>query len=162
MRKRALVLAASTPYRVRSRSENGFHYRSEDTTGMGKTQVLAAIALAGLAATGCATSVSTSAASTSGGSSVVQVVAAENFWGSLASQLGGAHAHVTSIIDNPNADPHSYEPTASDARAMAAARLAVINGIGYDGWASKLVAADPVAGRVVLSVGDGGGVRPGG
>ncbi len=47
------------------------------------------------------------------GSSRLQVVAAENFWGSIASQLGGAKVNVQSIIVNPNTDPHSYEPTAS-------------------------------------------------
>jgi zinc/manganese transport system substrate-binding protein len=84
------------------------------------------------------------------------VVAAENFWGSIASQLGGSRVAVSSIIVNPDTDPHSYEPTASDARTMAGARLAIVNGIGYDNWAPKLLAASPAeggAGRVVLNVG---------
>src|SRR5579871_6656717 len=50
---------------------------------------------------------------------VIRVVAAENFWGSIAAQIGGAHVHVTSIITNPNTDPHSYEPTPRDARTIA-------------------------------------------
>jgi zinc/manganese transport system substrate-binding protein len=83
----------------------------------------------------------------------VRVVAAENFWGSIARQLGGADATVHSIIANPAQDPHSYEPTAADARAMAIAQLAIVNGIGYDPWASQLLAADPVDGRVTLNVG---------
>ncbi len=45
------------------------------------------------------------------------LAAAENFWGSLAEQLGGCHVRVTSIIDKPDADPHDYEPTAADGRA---------------------------------------------
>ena len=70
----------------------------------------AAIALT-IALTSCANS-------TSGGSSgQLNVVAAEDFWGSIAAQLGGEPGAVTSIIDNPNADPHDYEPTAADARA---------------------------------------------
>jgi zinc/manganese transport system substrate-binding protein len=93
---------------------------------------------------------------------VVRVVAAENVWGSLAGQLGGAHASVRSIIDNPNADPHDYEPTAADARAMAAAQLVIVNGIGYDSWASKLVAANPVPRRSVLTVGNVVGVAANG
>jgi zinc/manganese transport system substrate-binding protein len=84
----------------------------------------------------------------------VRVVAAENFWGSIAAQLGGERVSVSSIIVNPNTDPHSYEPSSSDARAMAGARLAIVNGIGYDNWAPKLLAAGPVSGRVVLNVGD--------
>ena len=83
----------------------------------------------------------------------VRVVAAENFWGSIARQLGGAHAQVQSLIVNPAQDPHSYEPTTGDARAMATAQLAIVNGVGYDPWAPKLLAANPVNGRVSLSVG---------
>jgi zinc/manganese transport system substrate-binding protein len=88
-----------------------------------------------------------------GGSPAFQVVAAENFWGSIALQLAGSKASVQSIIVNPNTDPHSYEPTAGDARTMASAKLVIVNGIGYDGWASQLLAANPVGGRVVLDVG---------
>ncbi len=83
----------------------------------------------------------------------VRVVAAENFWGSIARQLGGAHAQVQSLIVNPAQDPHSYEPTTGDARSMATAQLVVVNGVGYDPWAPKLLAANPVNGRATLSVG---------
>ncbi len=83
----------------------------------------------------------------------IQVVAAENFWGSLAAQLGGERVQVRSIIVDPATDPHSYEPTAQDARTMAGARLAIVNGVGYDEWASRLLAASPLSGRVVLNVG---------
>jgi zinc/manganese transport system substrate-binding protein len=92
----------------------------------------------------------------------VQVVAAENFWGSIAAQLGGDRVRVTSVITSPATDPHNYEPTAADARAMAGAQLAIVNGIGYDPWAGKLIAANPVDGRVVLTVGDLVGIKPGG
>ena len=60
----------------------------------------------------------------------------------------------TSIIVNPNADPHSYEPTAQDARTMPARNMAIVNGLGYDNWASQLLQASPLSGRVVLNVGD--------
>ena len=83
----------------------------------------------------------------------VRVVAAENFWGSIARQVGGAHAQVQSVIVNPAQDPHSYEPTTADARAMATVQLAIVNGVGYDPWAPKLLAANPVTGRVTLTVG---------
>lgn len=91
----------------------------------------------------------------------IPVVAAENFWGSLAAQLGGERVTVTNVITNPDADPHAYEPTASDARAFANARLVVFNGVGYDPWAPKLLAADAPRGRVVLNVGDVVGARTG-
>ena len=101
-----------------------------------------------------------SSASSTGGQ--LQVVAAENFWGSIASQLGGDRVRVTSVIASPATDPHDYEPTAGDARTMAGAKLAIVNGIGYDPWAGKLLAASPSKGRIVLTVGDLVGVKTGG
>jgi zinc/manganese transport system substrate-binding protein len=92
----------------------------------------------------------------------IQVVAAENFWGSIATQLGGNRVHVSSVITNPATDPHDYEPTAADARSIAEAQMVIVNGVGYDPWAPKLVAANPVHGRVVVTVGDVVGIKPGG
>jgi zinc/manganese transport system substrate-binding protein len=83
-----------------------------------------------------------------------EVVAAENFWGSIASQLAGSKANVQSIIVNPNTDPHSYQPTAQDARTIADANMAIVNGVGYDDWAQQLLQASPSSGRVTLNVGD--------
>jgi zinc/manganese transport system substrate-binding protein len=111
-----------------------------------------------LAATGCGGRSESSAAASSG---VLQVVAAENFWGSLASQLGASRVHVTSVITSPATDPHDYEPTAADARTVAGARMVIVNGLGYDPWAEKLIAANPVSGRIVLNVGDLVGIDPG-
>jgi len=91
----------------------------------------------------------------------LRVVAAEDFWGSIAAQLGGDRVSVQSVIANPDTDPHAYEPTPADARAVATARYVIYNGVGYDPWAPKLIDANPQAGRVVLGVGDLVGVRPG-
>jgi zinc/manganese transport system substrate-binding protein len=91
----------------------------------------------------------------------LDVVAAENFWGSIAQQLGGKRVAVTSIITNPASDPHDYEPTSADARTMAEAQVAIVNGIGYDSWASKLLAANAASSRVVLNVGDLLGLKEG-
>jgi zinc/manganese transport system substrate-binding protein len=99
----------------------------------------------------CATTAPKAAGSTP---DVVTVVAAENFWGSLASQLGGSHAHVTSIITNPDADPHDYEPTAADGRAIDSAQVVIINGVGYDAWATKVAQTNPDASRTTITVGD--------
>ena len=122
--------------------------------------VACALVAAGLA--GCDKSGPSATAGTGGGGRL-RVVAAENFWGSIASQLGGSRVDVSSIIVNPDTDPHSYEPTAADARTMAGARLAIVNGIGYDNWAPKLLAASPAEGRsrVVLNVGDVLGLKDG-
>jgi zinc/manganese transport system substrate-binding protein len=97
-----------------------------------------------------------------GGDRKLRVIAAEDVWGSIASQLGGRRVRVASVITSPATDPHDYEPTAADARAMAGAQMLIVNGIGYDTWAEKLIAANPVHGRVVLTVGDVVGIEPGG
>jgi zinc/manganese transport system substrate-binding protein len=99
--------------------------------------------------------------SPAGSSGKLNVVAAEDSWGSIAEQLGGNRVEVTDIITNPAADPHGYEPTSEDARAMAAAQMAIVNGIGYDEWASKLLAANPEPDRVELTVGDLLGLKHG-
>jgi zinc/manganese transport system substrate-binding protein len=109
-------------------------------------------ALAALA--GCATTATTTSGKTVGGATVINVVAAENFWGSLAAQLGGSHVKVTSIIENPSADPHDYEPTAADGRDIASADVTLANGVGYDAWATKLASANPSPRRIDLNVGD--------
>jgi zinc/manganese transport system substrate-binding protein len=75
-------------------------------------------------------------------SHVVYVVAAENFWGNITSQLGGHDVSVTSLITNPNADPHLFETDAADAAKLAQARVVIENGAGYDGWMSSLLGAD--------------------
>ncbi len=82
----------------------------------------------------------------------LNVVVAENFWGSIVAQVGGDHVTVTSIINNPNADPHDYEATAVDARAVADAQYVVVNGAGYDAWAQQLVDANPSADRKELDI----------
>jgi zinc/manganese transport system substrate-binding protein len=89
------------------------------------------------------------------------VAVAENFWGSIVEQLGGPDAHVRSIIANPNADPHDYEPTVNDARTIATARYVVVNGIGYDDWAKKLLAVSSHSDGSVLNIGDLLGIEAG-
>ncbi|HEY6798620.1 MAG TPA: zinc ABC transporter substrate-binding protein [Kineosporiaceae bacterium] len=124
--------------------------------------LVAAVAMVAFGIVACGAASGTTAVGGSGsGSRVIRVVAVENFWGSIAAQLGGPHAKVISIIDNPDADPHDYEATAADARAIAVADLVVSNGIGYDTWASKLLAANPAPRRIALTVGDVVGARPG-
>jgi zinc/manganese transport system substrate-binding protein len=102
----------------------------------------------------CETSSSGDSGSADGGGGKIAVVAAENFWGSIAAQLGGDRVAVTSIIDNPDADPHDYEPTSADGRAIAGARLVIDNGVGYDPWVGRLAAANPAEGRTMLTIGE--------
>src|SRR5690348_5501066 len=96
--------------------------------------------------------VACSGVSSTGASGTLQVVAGEGFWGDIATQLGGTHAHVQSVVTDPNADPHEYESSANDARAVATANLVILNGAGYDNWGQKLLQASPNQGRKVLVV----------
>jgi len=99
-----------------------------------------------------------SACSPAGGSvqagthAILTVVAVQNFWGSIAAQLGGSHVDVTSIVTDPNADPHEYESSAADARLFARAEYVIVNGAGYDTWADQLLSAQPASGRKVFTV----------
>src|SRR5271157_242114 len=90
--------------------------------------------------------------STTSSSGVIHVVAAENFWGSLITQLGGTRVSVTSIVSDPNADPHEYESNTANAIAIANAQFVIINGAGYDTWAQQLIAASNTPHQVVLNV----------
>jgi len=92
---------------------------------------------------------------------VITVVAAENFWGSLVSQLGGSHVRVLSLVTDPNTDPHDYESSASAARAVAEAGYVIENGVGYDDWMGKLLAASPNPARRVFDIGAYLGKQPG-
>ncbi len=82
----------------------------------------------------------------------VAVVAAENFWGDITSQIGGSHVAVTSIVTDPNADPHTYETDPRDAAALSAALFVIENGAGYDDFVDKLLGTNPNPGRDVLTI----------
>jgi zinc/manganese transport system substrate-binding protein len=91
----------------------------------------------------------------------IRIVAIERVYGDLAHQLGGSRVDVRTILNSPSADPHAYEPTARDADAVAAADIAIENGLGYDAFADKLIAASPRDVRTVIDVGTIGGHRTG-
>jgi zinc/manganese transport system substrate-binding protein len=84
----------------------------------------------------------------------VDVVAGENFWGDITKQIGGDHVNVTSVITDPNADPHLYESDARTAAAVSKAQLVVVNGLGYDDFMGKLLSASPNPNRKVLTAAD--------
>jgi zinc/manganese transport system substrate-binding protein len=79
------------------------------------------------------------------------VVAAENFYGDIASQIGGDRIDVVSIMNNPDQDPHLFETTPGVVRQIAAARIVILNGANYDPWMEKLLAAAPRPGRIVIT-----------
>jgi zinc/manganese transport system substrate-binding protein len=91
----------------------------------------------------------------------VAVVAAENFYGDVAKQIGGDRVAVVSIMSNPDQDPHLFETTPSTVRQIADAQIVVLNGADYDPWMKKLVSAAPHPGRVVIDVAELTGKKAG-
>lgn len=84
----------------------------------------------------------------------IKVVAAENFYGDIARQLGGDHVQIVSIMNDPNVDPHEYEADPRDAVAIARADMVIQNGADYDNWMPRLLGASPNPSRTVLTAGD--------
>jgi zinc/manganese transport system substrate-binding protein len=101
-----------------------------------------------------ATSACGGGSSAVGRSGLIQVVAGQSFWGSIATQLGGSKASVQSVVTDPNADPHEYETSTNDARAFADADFVILNGAGYDVWATRLLSANASSHRTVLVAAD--------
>jgi zinc/manganese transport system substrate-binding protein len=120
----------------------------------------AAAHVVAVALTACASAACGSASDAAGGGKVA-VVAAENVWGNIAAQIGGSHVSVTSIISDPQADPHTYETDPRDAAAISGAPVVIENGAGYDDFVDRLLSTNPSAQRDVINiartVGLGGG-----
>jgi len=91
----------------------------------------------------------------------VRVVAIERVYGDVARQLGEGTVDVATLLDSPDADPHDYEPTTRDADAISDADIVIENGLGYDAFADKLLAASPNDGRSLIDVGALGAHRLG-
>jgi zinc/manganese transport system substrate-binding protein len=91
----------------------------------------------------------------------VKVVAAENFYGDMASQIGGANVEVTSILSNPDDDPHLFEASPATARALSDAKVVIVNGVDYDPWMEKLLGANKAPGRREILVSALVGRKPG-
>src|SRR5262249_5816375 len=91
----------------------------------------------------------------------INVVAAENFYGDLARQIGGSNVTVTSILSNPDADPHLFETSPSTARTIADAKVVIYNGADYDPWMDRLLSASANAERTTIVAADLIGRKPG-
>lgn len=91
---------------------------------------------------------------TTSNSGSLKVVAAENFWGNIASQIGGNHVKVSSIITDPTADPHLYESNASNASEVSTADVVIVNGLGYDDFMQKLLNGSKNDKRQVITTAD--------
>jgi zinc/manganese transport system substrate-binding protein len=91
----------------------------------------------------------------------LKIVAAENFYGGVAQQIAGSDAKVTSILTNPNQDPHEFTTNAETAKAVADADIVIYSGISYDPWMDKLLGNSGKPGRVVIKVSDLIGAKEG-
>lgn len=109
-----------------------------------KTMLLGAAATVVLAGSGAAQAVADP--------SVINAVGIENEYADVISQIGGQYVHVTAIETDPNTDPHTFEASPGVAHQVAGAELIVENGIGYDDWADKIIAAAPNANRKIINV----------
>lgn len=91
----------------------------------------------------------------------IKIVAAENFYGDVARQIGGDAVEVVSILNNPDQDPHLFEASPSVARAISDARIVIANGVDYDPWIGTLLSASPSSARKLIVVGDLAGKKTG-
>jgi zinc/manganese transport system substrate-binding protein len=105
-----------------------------------------ALAVALVLASACAP------ASAPGPGATIAVLGAENFYADLLAQVGGTKVTVSSILNDPNADPHEFEASPQTAKLVADAKLVIVNGLGYDDFMTKLLAASTKPDRVVLNV----------
>jgi zinc/manganese transport system substrate-binding protein len=116
-------------------------FKSIPYSRLSLTCLTAAISIA-ILLTGCGTSKSDdSSKNNAAPGAKIKIAAAENFLGEVAAAVGGDRVEVTSIINNPDADPHDFEPTADNSKAVSDAQVVVYVGIGYDEWMNKLLKA---------------------
>jgi zinc/manganese transport system substrate-binding protein len=120
-------------------------------------------AAAALTLAGCASGASADPASTgSGTGSVMNVVASTNVWGDIAATVGGDHVKVTSIIDDPDKDPHEYEADARNQLAISKASVVIENGGGYDDFVNTMLKSAKSGSRTVLNAVDISGKKASG
>ena len=111
------------------------------------TLIVAALATFALTVAGCGTTSSVAV-----GPGVISAIGAENEYANVLDQIGGRYVHVSSILNNPNTDPHSFEASPSIAEQVSSAQLIVQNGVGYDTFMNKIESAAPNSKRKVIVV----------
>jgi len=104
--------------------------------------------------TGSSSTTASGSAPSTAAAAPINLVASTNVWGDIAKQIGGDHVTVTSIMSDPNADPHQYEADAKTGAAVSKAQFVIENGLGYDDFMDKLLAASPNPSRAVLNAAD--------
>ncbi|MBB6414576.1 metal ABC transporter solute-binding protein, Zn/Mn family [Streptomyces sp. AK010] len=101
-----------------------------------------------------------SAGADSSDSSKVTVVASTNVYGDIVEQIGGGHVDVTSIISNPDQDPHSYEADTRNQLALSKAKVVVENGGGYDDFVGRMLKSSDSSAEVINAVKVSGKTAP--
>lgn len=91
----------------------------------------------------------------------IKIVAAENFYGELAHEIGGENVQVQSIINNPNADPHLFATSTATSRAIASAQIIIYNGANYDPWMQQILNSLQNKQVRIINVANLMGVKPG-
>jgi zinc/manganese transport system substrate-binding protein len=86
------------------------------------------------------------------GGSPIAVLGTENFYADVLTEVGGSRVSATSLLNDPNTDPHSFEASPQAAATVADAQLVIVNGLGYDDFMQHLLDASPKSGRVVINV----------
>ncbi|MDO9313966.1 MAG: zinc ABC transporter substrate-binding protein [Burkholderiaceae bacterium] len=81
---------------------------------------------------------------------VLKVVATFSVLADIAREVGGPAVEVTALV-GPNADAHVFEPTPSDVRRVAHADLVITNGLRFEGWIDRLIAASGYRGPIVVA-----------
>ncbi len=109
-----------------------------------------AVAALVVAAAGCASSATS--VNSADSTTVINAIGAENEYANVLAQIGGRYVHVSSILNNPNTDPHTFGSSPAVAQQVSSAELIVQNGVGYDSWISKIEAASPNSQRKVIVV----------
>jgi zinc/manganese transport system substrate-binding protein len=117
-----------------------------------RSAILIAPLLAGLTLASACSSSPSSGTTDAAGQGTISAIAAENEYASVIEQVGGKYVQVTAIMSNPNTDPHTFEASPAVAREIASASLVVVNGVGYDTWATDINNAVPSDGRKVIDV----------
>ncbi|MDN5857657.1 MAG: zinc ABC transporter substrate-binding protein [Pseudonocardia sp.] len=129
-----------------------------------RTRTAAAVALGAATAllvAGCGSGAASAPAQQPGSGAKVPIVATTNVYGAIATAVGGDRVSVRSLIDDPAADPHSFEVTPADAADIADARIVIKNGGGYDAFADKLTEGG-AGERTVIDVVELSGLKPAG
>ena len=121
---------------------------------LGATAAITALLVAGLGSTALASTSPTPAVTRAHASStqVIKTIGAENEYANVLGQIGGKYVSVSSILNNPNTDPHTFESSPSVASAVSSAELIVQNGVGYDDFMNKIESASPSSKRKVITV----------